>query len=147
MTRDRSARKRMQYRALWCLRRLVPGLPERGVRSGGLSVATRYTIDRTETMHARRLLLAALIIPTFTLSARQGGAAPSGATIAAPARNGPGSAEEVSLLAGRFKPHRTQAGSVWIVRADFGGNPKHARAQRMHLTTTHERPPLAARAS
>jgi len=147
MTRDRSARKRMQHGAVWRLRRLVPGLPERGVRSGGLSVATRYTIDRTETMHPRRLLLAVLIIPTFTLSARQGGTAPNGAATAAAARNGPGTTEKVSLLAGRFKPYRTQAGSVWIVRAESGGDPTHDGAQRMHLTTTHERPPLAARAS
>jgi len=40
--RDRSTRKRMQHRAFGCFRRLVPGLPERGVCSDGVSVATRY---------------------------------------------------------------------------------------------------------
>ena len=186
----------MRHRALRCLRRLVPGLPEHAVRSDGLSVATRYPIDRTETMHPRRLLLAALIIPTFTLSAQHGSAAPNGATIAAATRTArldharaqaasrpasidslrfgitppepsgdtslerlrpgafPGvggseaeSAEEVSLLAGPFQPYRTRAGSVWIVHAESGGNPAHAGAQRMHLTTTHERPLLLTRAS
>ena len=41
-------------------------------------------------MYARRLLLAAVVVPAFTLSAqKQGGATPSGATIAAAARGAP----------------------------------------------------------
>jgi hypothetical protein len=44
--RDHSARKRMPHRALACFGRLVPRLPERGVRADGISVAMRYqTID------------------------------------------------------------------------------------------------------
>ncbi|MDF2774943.1 MAG: hypothetical protein K0S86_4443, partial [Geminicoccaceae bacterium] len=44
--------------------------------------------------------------------------------------NRPGSAEEVSLLAGRFKPYRTQAGSVWIVRAESAGRVYRAERDR-----------------
>jgi len=34
--REPSVRKRMRHRALGCVRRLVSGLPERGVRSDGV---------------------------------------------------------------------------------------------------------------
>jgi hypothetical protein len=45
--------------------RLVPQLPERSVRSDGVSVATRTTTDRTDTMYAYCLLLAAFIYSAF----------------------------------------------------------------------------------
>jgi hypothetical protein len=118
-------------------------------------------------MYARRLLFAAVVAPAFALSAqRQGGAAPSGATIAAAARgarldpgharsasidgkrfditpadlsgvtslerlrsgvflgvldNEAGTAEDVSLPAGRFNLYLTQVGGAWAAYAESGG--------------------------
>jgi hypothetical protein len=79
---DCSTRNHMQHRALGCVRRLVPALPERGARSDGVAVATRHHNHRTELMRAR-LLLAAIVLTAFTLSAQQQrGVAPSRATAA-----------------------------------------------------------------
>lgn len=51
-------------------------------------------------MRARRYLLAALVLPVFSLCARQPGAAPSGATIAAASlRETSSVSESISMMA------------------------------------------------
>jgi hypothetical protein len=116
--RDSSAHKRLRRRALACFGRLVPRLPERGVRSDGVPSRRATTIDRTEPMYTPCLLLAALIISAFPPSAhQQRGAAPTGGvTIVERLRseflsvlvNEAGAAEDVSLPAGRFNPYLTR---------------------------------------
>src|SRR6185503_2159370 len=80
----------MRYRALasssgWC-----PACLSGACAKAASPSRRATTIDRTETMYARRLRLTAMLFPVFTLSAQQQGvAAPSAATIAAVARSAP----------------------------------------------------------
>jgi hypothetical protein len=67
----------MQQRGLACFGRLVPRLPERGLRTDGVSVATRYHHRLDGTMYPQCLLLVALILSAFPSSAQERGATPT----------------------------------------------------------------------
>lgn len=102
MLRDRSPRKRMRRCVLRSSHRLVPALPERGVRSDGVPVATRTTTPQDDTMHARRYLLSALVLPVFSLCAREPGAAPRGEKIADASLRATSSISELSSMMARL---------------------------------------------
>jgi hypothetical protein len=66
-------------------------------------------------MYARRLLLAAVVVPAFTLSAQPQGGVPSGATIAAAAsgaRLDPARARSASIDGARFDITPTEPSDV-----------------------------------
>jgi hypothetical protein len=129
MPRDPSAYKRMQHRALACFGRLVPRLPERGVRSDGVSSRRGTTIDRTETMYTHCLLLAALIFSAFSPSAHPQRDVPptSGVTIVERVRSelremldtNTGTAEDVSLPERRLTPSLTRVGGLPVPQPTF----------------------------
>lgn len=120
MPRDPSAHKRMRHHALACFGRLVPRLPERGVRSDGAPSRRANRHRQDGTMYTPFLLLVALILSAFPPAAQpQRGAAPmSGVTIVERLRsellsvldNEAGAAEDGNLPAGRFNDYLTRLG-------------------------------------
>jgi len=108
MPRHPSGRKRMQQRGLACFGRLVPRLPERGLRTDGVSVATRYHHRLDGTMYPQCLLLVALILSAFPSSAQERGATPTrGSEFLSVLDNEAAAGKDVSLPARRLGQYLT----------------------------------------
>lgn len=129
MPRGPAAHKRMPRRALARFGRLVPPLPERRVRSDGVSSRRGTTIDRTETMYTHCLLLAALIFSAFSPSAhpQRDVARTSDVTIVERLRSElreildteTRATESVSLPGRRFTPSLTRVGILPLPQPTF----------------------------